>query len=43
LEIDPSVSGELRLLALASAAAVDTALKQDDRGFALTDIADLPG
>jgi len=42
-EIDASVSGELRLLALASAAAVDTALKQDDRGFALTDIADLPG
>ncbi|MBA2725895.1 MAG: scramblase, partial [Actinobacteria bacterium] len=33
LEIQPSVSGDLRLLALASAAGVDTALKQDARGL----------
>ena len=33
LELDPSISGDFRLLALASAAGVDTALKQDKRGF----------
>jgi len=33
LEIDPSVTGDLRLLVLASAAGVDVALKQDSRGF----------
>jgi uncharacterized protein YxjI len=33
LEIDPSVTGDLRLLILASAAGVDVALKQDSRGF----------
>lgn len=33
LEIQPSVSGDLRLLSFASAAGVDLALKQDARGF----------
>ena len=33
IEIDPSVSGDFRLLVLAAAAGVDTALKQDDRGL----------
>ena len=33
LELDPSISGDFRLLVLASAAGVDTALKQDSRGF----------
>lgn len=33
LEMDPSVQGEFRLLALASAAGIDTALKQDSRGL----------
>ena len=33
LEIDPGVTGDLRLLVLASAAGVDVALKQDSRGF----------
>lgn len=33
LEIEPGVTGDLRLLMLASAAGVDTALKQDNRGF----------
>ena len=33
LEIDAAVSGPLRLLAFASAVGVDTALKQDSRGF----------
>jgi uncharacterized protein YxjI len=33
LEIDPGVSGDMRLLILASAAGVDVALKQDSRGF----------
>lgn len=33
LQIDPSVQGDLRLLALASAAGIDTALKQDSRGL----------
>ena len=33
LEIDPSMTGDLRLLVLASAAGVDVALKQDSRGF----------
>ena len=31
LELDPSISGDFRLLVLASAAGVDTALKQDSR------------
>ncbi len=33
VEMDPSVQGDFRLLVLASAAGVDTALKQDSRGF----------
>jgi uncharacterized protein YxjI len=33
LEINPSVTGDLRLLVLASAAGVDVALKQDSRGL----------
>lgn len=33
VEIDPSISGDFRLLVLAAAAGVDTALKQDSRGF----------
>lgn len=33
VEIDPSVTSDLRLLVLASAAGVDTALKQDARGL----------
>lgn len=33
IEIDDSVSGPFRLLALASAASIDTALKQDAGGF----------
>ena len=33
LEVSPGLSGSLRLLAFASAAAVDTALKQDSRGL----------
>ncbi len=33
VEIDPSLRGSLRLLAFAAAAGVDTALKQDARGF----------
>jgi uncharacterized protein YxjI len=33
LEVDSAVTGDLRLLVLASAAGVDVALKQDSRGF----------
>ena len=33
LEVSPAVRGALRLLVFASAAGVDTALKQDSRGF----------
>ncbi|MFP5297791.1 MAG: phospholipid scramblase-related protein, partial [Actinomycetota bacterium] len=33
VEIDPAVQGDMRLLALASAAGIDTALKQDSRGL----------
>jgi uncharacterized protein YxjI len=33
VEIDPGVTGDLRLFALGAAAGVDTALKQDDRGI----------
>ena len=35
VEIDPGVTGDLRLFALGAAAGVDTALKQDDRGLSL--------
>ena len=38
VDIDPQLDGTLRLLALAAAAAVDTALKQDARGFSVTDL-----
>jgi len=38
VDIDPSLSGDLRLLAIAAATAVDTALKQDARGFSVTDL-----
>jgi uncharacterized protein YxjI len=37
LEVQPSVSGDARLMILASAAAIDTALKQDERGPTITD------
>ncbi|MEA2461342.1 MAG: hypothetical protein QOH90_1519 [Actinomycetota bacterium] len=37
VDISPEVTGDLRLMVLAAAAGVDTALKQDDRGFSLTD------
>jgi len=33
LEVDPGVTGDMRLLVLASAAGVDVALKQDSRGL----------
>ena len=33
VEVDPSITGDFRLLVLAAAAGVDTALKQDSRGF----------
>ncbi len=33
VDIDPGVVGDLRLLAIAAASAVDTALKQDSRGL----------
>ncbi len=33
VEIDPSITGDFRLLVLAAAAGVDTALKQDSRGL----------
>ena len=33
LQIDPGIRGPLRMLVFASAAGVDTALKQDDRGL----------
>jgi uncharacterized protein YxjI len=43
VHLDPQLEGELRLLAIAAAAAVDTALKQDPRGVDVTDIADAIG
>jgi uncharacterized protein YxjI len=33
VDLDPSVTGDMRLMLLAAAAGVDTALKQDDRGL----------
>ena len=33
VELDPSITGDFRLLVLAAAAGIDTALKQDARGF----------
>ena len=38
VDIYPAATGDLRLMALAAALAVDTALKQDDRGFSLTNV-----
>jgi uncharacterized protein YxjI len=43
VDIDPSLTGDLRLLAIAAAAAVDTALKQDPRGFDVSDVTDFLG
>ena len=37
VDIDPTLEGDIRLLTIAAAIAVDTALKQDARGFSLTD------
>ena len=37
VDIDPGLTGELRLLTIAAAIAVDTALKQDARGLSVTD------
>lgn len=41
VSVDPQLAGDLRLLVVAAAAAVDTALKQDPRGFDITDIVDV--
>jgi uncharacterized protein YxjI len=41
VDISPSLSGNLRLLAIGAALAVDTALKQDSRGFSVTDAIDI--
>jgi uncharacterized protein YxjI len=38
VDLQPSLSGDLRLLTIAAATAVDTALKQDPRGFDITDV-----
>lgn len=35
VQIDPSVTGSLRAVAIAAALAIDTALKQDDRGVSI--------
>jgi uncharacterized protein YxjI len=43
VDIDPELDGDLRLLVIAAAAAVDTALKQDARGLDVTDIGDIAG
>jgi uncharacterized protein YxjI len=40
VDIHPSVTGDLRLMALAASLAIDTALKQDARGFSVTDLID---
>lgn len=40
VDINPSLGGDLRLMAVAAATAVDTALKQDARGFSATDLID---
>ena len=41
VDISPLLQGELRLLVIAAATSVDTALKQDARGLDLTDIGDI--
>lgn len=38
VDISPEAAGDLRLMALAASVAVDTALKQDARGFSVTDL-----
>lgn len=43
VHIDPDLDGDLRLLVVAAAAAIDTALKQDARGLDITDVADIAG
>jgi uncharacterized protein YxjI len=43
VDIAPSLSGDLRLLTIAAATAVDTALKQDPRGLDSADITDFLG
>ncbi|HSK96885.1 MAG TPA: phospholipid scramblase-related protein [Euzebyales bacterium] len=40
VHLQPGLDGGLRLLAIAAAGAVDTALKQDPRGIDITDVAD---
>jgi uncharacterized protein YxjI len=40
VDISPAAKGDLRLMALAASLAVDTALKQDARGFSATDLID---
>jgi len=41
VDISDEVQGDLRLMALGAAVAVDTALKQDARGFSVTDVIDI--
>jgi uncharacterized protein YxjI len=43
VHIDPTLHGDLRLLVIAAAAAVDTALKQHERRLDITDVADIVG
>jgi uncharacterized protein YxjI len=38
IDISPEATGDLRLMAVAASVAVDTALKQDDRGLSVTDL-----
>jgi uncharacterized protein YxjI len=42
VDIDRRVDGDFRLLVVAAATAVDTALKQDPRGISVTDVVDFP-
>ena len=41
VDISDEAQGDLRLMALGAAVAVDTALKQDARGFSVTDVIDI--
>ena len=41
VDISDEAQGDLRLMALAASVAVDTALKQDARGFSVTDVIDI--
>ncbi|HYI46665.1 MAG TPA: phospholipid scramblase-related protein [Actinomycetota bacterium] len=38
VDIGPEAQGDLRLMAVAASVAVDTALKQDDKGLSVTDL-----